>query len=388
MANIIIKRGKSKPFFKGEPLVFSGAIQKVVGNPLPADLVSVYSADNKLIGVGAFNPYSNYRVRLIAFAHENLPPQLPEIISYRLKFAIERRKKLGLPSDATNTYRLFNSEADGLSGLTIDIFAEYAVVSVTAYWLMLYREVLLNCLQMLNFKNIIWRAQEKVLAQDGWREKPPEEKSTGIVTVKENTIQYEVDLDNGQKTGFYCDQRDNRLLVRSLAKDRDVLDCYCYTGGFALNAALGGAKTVIGIDSSKPAIHQAIKNAELNHLKNVRFEVSKVEDFLLTEPKADFIILDPPKLAPTQASLQRAKQHYLKLNRLAMSLLPENGLLLTCSCSNAMTEKIFLSILESAATKLGKQIEILEKNFAAPDHPFLEKSQYGNYLKAFLIRLH
>lgn len=384
MKQVIIKPSKAKPFFKGEPLIFSGAIQNVTDEIKPAELVEVVSSDKKLIGIGVFNPHSNYRVRLLTFLDENLGVDLKAIVLYRLKYAIEKRKKLDLPNSDTNIFRLVNSEADRLSGITIDVAADTVIASVTAYWVMVYRDVIQACLKDLGFKNIIWRKQISALNQDGWKDDAKESETERLVTVKENGLLFQVDAGQGQKTGFYCDQRDNRFLVRKYAKDKTVLDCFCYSGGFALSAAIAGAKRVVGIDSSAAAISLANANIALNKMHKVEFVEAKVEDYLTTASDFDFIILDPPKLAPTEKSLGRAKQKYIKLNTLAMRALPENGLLLTCSCSNALSEEMFISLLKVAAKKAGRELSIIKKMHASPDHPFLEKSKYGNYLKVIL----
>ncbi len=388
MNRIVLKLGKAKPFLNDEPLVFSGAIQKVIGNPAAAELVEVCTVDQQPIGVGVYNPYSNYRVRLLAKTTENLPTDLMAILTYRLQQAINFRHTLDLPNTHTNAYRLVNSEGDGLSGLTIDVFADYCVASVTAYWLMLYKEIVLACLEKLGFSHVIWRPQIKALEQDGWRETHfIVHDSEKMVTIQENDIMYQADIGLGQKTGFYCDQRQNRLVIRSLAKDRKVLDCFCYTGGFALNAAYGGAKKVVGIESSAPAIAQAQHNAKLNQLNHITFSNAKAEDILSSAIQYDMIILDPPKLAPSKQHLPRATQRYLKLNQLALTALPKNGLLFTCSCSNAMTQTAFLAMVHNAAKKVNRKIEILQQTGAAPDHRFLPRASYGNYLKAVLVRV-
>jgi len=326
-------------------------------------------------------------VRLLAFSSEKLGSDLKAIVLYRLKYAIEKRKKIDLPNNDTNIFRLVNSEADRLSGLTIDVAADTLILSVTAYWVMFYRDIIQACLKELGFKNTIWRKQFNALAQDGWKEEVKEADTEQLITVKENGLLYQIDVGLGQKTGFYCDQRDNRFLVRKYAKEKTVLDCFCYSGGFALSAAIAGAKKVVGIDSSAAAIKLANANIALNKMRNVEFVEAKVEEYLAAAPGFDFIIMDPPKLAPTINSLPRAKQKYLKLNAMAMSVLPANGLLLTCSCSNALSEEDFTYVLKLAAKKAGREISILKKMHASADHPFLEKSKYGNYLKVVLLQM-
>jgi len=386
MHKIIIKPGKAKPFFHGESIVFSGAIKSVSGNPEAAELVSVWDAKEHFIGMGVFNPHSQYRVRLLSFSNTELALSLPEIVGVRLREAQKCRQVLNLPNDNTNAYRLCNSEGDTLSGLTIDVFADTAVVSATAYWVELHRDLITQILQE-SFPNIIWKSQQKSLVQDGYSLAIPTENFSKIITIKENDVLYQVDLSEGQKTGFYCDQRENRMIVRSHAQGRTVLDCFCYSGGFALNAAKGGAKRAVGIDSSDAALTLAEENAKLNKLTNVTFVKSKVETFLDEAHDYDFIILDPPKLAPNAKSLPRAKKLYFKINHQALTILDVGGLLLTCSCSNAMSKEIFTSVLMAAAKKAGKRVEILHNFEASLDHPYPKNALYGNYLKGVLLKV-
>ena len=386
---IILHSGRAYPFWKGEPLVFSGAIQCVEGSPALGELVQVLDHQKKLIGVGAFNPYSSYRVRLLIYDNEQIPFDWQSILHFRLQKAIEKRQRLNLPNEQTNVYRLFNSEGDGLSGLTIDIFDSHAVVSSTACWVELRKNFIKSSLEKIaHIKHIIWRSQKKALQQDGMEiiEETHHDATFPLIRVKENNIHYYVDLHHGQKTGFYCDQRDNRALVRQFSKGKTVIDCFCYSGGFSLNASLGGAKSVVGIDSSIHAISLANKNVSLNSLSNIRFICDKVDHYLKTAEQADLIILDPPKLAPTRHSLSRAKKRYLELNQLALTRLSEQGFLLTCSCSNAITKDDLINIVKTAAKNLDKKIKILKISGVGEDHPIVSGAQYGAYLKAIFIQ--
>jgi len=387
MAQVILRKGKAKPFFHGEPLVFSGAVGRVEGAPRPADLVQVFSIEHQYVGAGVFNPHSDYRVRLLSFGRERIPAALPEIIRYRLQQAVARRRRLDLPGANTDVYRLVNSEADGLSGLTVDVFAGRAVAAVTAYWLMAHRELVLASLAEAGFAPVLWRPHAKALAQDGWCLAPAPESDAETLVVRENGLLFEVEPGGGQKTGFYCDQRENRMLVRHLAANRRVLDCCCYSGGFALNAALGGASQVLGVDSSAPAIERAQRNARLNNLDIATFANRTAEDCLCEAEGFDFIILDPPKLAPTRRSLARAEQRYIKLNALALAALPARGTLLSFSCSDAVSPALLRAIIESAAARVGRTVTITRTFKAAPDHPYLANARYGNYLKGCLVEV-
>lgn len=390
MANkIFLKPGKAKPFRQGEPLIFSGAVARIEGSPQVAELVTVVDEHAQLVGVGMFNPHSSYRVRLLSNSAKDADANLTELLRAKLQKASTYRRKLDLPNTKTTAYRLVNSEGDGLSGLTVDVFNDHAVVMSTAYWVEQNRDDICRLLQSdLELTQVHWRQTSGALKQDGWLVTASGTSSDAIpLLVQENGIIYALDLAKGQKTGFYCDQRDNRLLLRKYAKGRSVLDCYCYTGGFALNAAKGGAKSVTAVDSSTTAIALAKENANLNGFLQIVFEAEKAERFLNTAAGFDFIILDPPKLSPSQRHLVQATRHYVKLNQLAMSKLPEKGLLFTFSCSDAMTTPRFLAALQKAAAIAKKRIKVLQVTGAAPDHKILPKARYGNYLTGVLLEV-
>lgn len=386
---ITLKRGKAQPFWHKEALVFSGAIAQTPENLAAAEWVSVCDHQGKTIGQGFYNPHSLYRVRLVIFFNEPTVASVPDLIRYRLKQAIAKRHALDLPSEDTTAYRLLNSEGDHLSGLTIDIFDRVAVVASTAYWTEYHRALITDCvIAETGCASVQWRSIATALKQEGFAlsaETPV--KSSDYVRIKEHGVLYDVDVGAGQKTGFYCDQRDHRFYIRDYAKGRRVLDCYCYTGGFALNAAIAGAKSVVGIDSSLAAIELANKNAALNQCTQVVFERAKVEAYLAEKREVDFIILDPPKLSPREEYISRAKHYYLKLNQLALAQLEKGGRLLTCSCSQAMTAELFLKVVKKAAHDLNKPIRIIHVSGAASDHPFASKAKYGDYLKAIFLEL-
>lgn len=385
MHSVILKPGKANPFWHHEPLVFSGAIARVDGPVQVADLVQVLDHQGKYVGIGFFNPHSQYRVRIALFHDEPRHTTLQDILQLRIHQALTQRQQQQLPSATTNAFRLINSEGDGLSGLTIDVFADHVVIAATAYWVMEHRHQLEAALKFaLPHHHLHWLPSYKALAQDGWVAEK-ESLNPNYVTISEHGLRYLVDVQGGQKTGFYCDQRDNRLLIRNSAPRRRVLDCYCYTGGFALNAAYAGAEYVLGIDSSAHAIETAKQNATLNQLNNIEFKQAKAELFLAEAKGFDIIILDPPKLAPSKKHLDRAKRAYLKLNRLALAALPAQGQLITCSCSDAMHTDLFILTIKRAAKQAGRKIAITHVSGAGPDHPSHEHAQYGAYLKVVWV---
>ena len=328
--------------------------------------------------------------------------ELRSLVQARLRSALAKRRRCDLPNDATSAFRLVNSEGDGLSGVVVDVFGTVAVVSSSAIWAEVHRDAIVEAVEALGIVDRVeWQQSVSRLQQDGW-ERPAvaeeggveeeakeayadadsstgdasgffdveveaeEAEEAGDVTIKaapveqedeyvirELGLEYFVNLRTAQKTGFYCDQRDNRAQLRSLVSaDDDVLDVCCYTGGFALNAAAGGARSVLGIDSSAAAVAAAERNAALNNLSGdqITFEKWDMMDFMhdaVREGRSfSVVILDPPKLAPSRKSLDRAKSRYRRLNRLGMQLLKPGGLLVTCTCSSAMASAsdLFVSL--------------------------------------------
>jgi 23S rRNA (cytosine1962-C5)-methyltransferase len=384
--NMPLKPGFAKPLWAGNPFVYPRALEPQKREPELGECVTVSDADGTPIGFGVYNPNSLYRVRILAWAHEKLS-NLDEVIRHRLNAARNMRAMFIDPAQTT-AYRLLNSEGDGLSGVTIDMYDRVAMVAISAGWAVVHIETLKNaCQSIFPDHTFMIRFQSKPLSQEGMTSLPKLEQHMPVVTVTENNVKYEIDFSTAQKTGFYCDQRDTRLLVRQFAKGRRVLDTFCYTGGFSLNAALGGAEKVLGIDSSEHAIQCAQKNAQLNTLDNVQFEENDALKAIQAHEGYDFIILDPPKLAPSRQHIGKAKSHYLKLNREAMARLPGGGLLLTCSCSSAMDLTMFKRLLVEAAMGCERRLQILATGGGGPDHPVNAGYLEGEYLKWVLVRV-
>lgn len=399
-----------------------------------------YVSEGKLIGFGFFNPISMYRVFI--FCHQSNYPDLFQTIKNILKVskkseretteevielvlktkfrdAMRARMLMNLPSESNDSYRLVNGEGDGLSGLAVDILGgKVAVVMTSASWAEVYKNVVLRALEEVlkdhpvnrtegRSLDIVCRNTPLRLKQDGYvfpeedqdivQLQPPE---TPVI-INENGIKYftyPYDL-SSQKTGFYCDQRDNRFNLAQKCESKRVLDLCCYNGGFALNAMIhGGAKSCIGVDSSQDAIDSANANAELNNLdlNSIQFIKDDIADYMKKaadeEREFDVIVLDPPKLAPTATALERAARKYHSLNRDAIKLInsKEGGLLLTCTCSGAMTQKnggqYFLETVKGAALAANRRITLLHSNGAAPCHTQCPASFPANsYLTAALF---
>lgn len=385
-AKVIILAAKQNTVLRGHPWIFPKAIARSVGKLLTGELVDIYSEAGELLGVGAYNEHSLYRVRVLALASESFDTSTyKSLVNHRLQQANKVRLCLNLPNKHTTAYRLFNSEADGLSGLTIDRFNQICVVSSTAYWVELNKEIITQALhELFPADEIIWLAQTKPLGQDGW-------KQTDIRDIKSSTevleagVIYQVEFAHAQKTGLFIDQRDNHVRIAELSKGKRVLDLYTYTGGFALHAAKAGALSVTAVDSSGQAIAQANHNAQLNNLANIEFIEADARDYLIKAGDYDVVILDPPKLVPSQQHLQRAKNYYRFLHREVFKHMQSGSLLMTCNCSSALSSQEFCSLVSAQAAAVGKQARILGVYGPSSCHPTLSSFPEGNYLTAVLV---
>ncbi|ESQ29843.1 hypothetical protein EUTSA_v10011478mg [Eutrema salsugineum] len=405
VAKVVLKKGKTQLFKDGSPMVYSGAVDRIIGKPPPqtGDVVIVADGSENPIGWGLYNSVSMFCVRLMQLQHESTRDpccalNIEKLVEARITQALELRNSLGLPSATTNAYRLVNSEGDRLSGLIVDVFGDIAVVASSAAWLEKYRSQVEACLRSVHgINHINWRPSLDVLKEDGFDiSSLKQTQSSNLpqrLMVVENGISYAISLE-GQKTGFYTDQRENRHLISTISAGKRVLDLCCYSGGFALNAARGGATSVVGIDSSSPALELARENVILNHMdpgKVVFLKQDSIEFMkgaLSREETWDIVILDPPKLAPRKKVLQNAAGMYRNLNSLAMRLTRSGGLMMTCSCSGAMTQSgKFLGILQSAAAMAGKKITVVREAGAASDHPLDPSYPQGQYLSNILLRV-
>lgn len=499
MPRVILQAGKARIFQEGNPIVYSGAIQSTLsgkrGQPKSGDEVLVCDQHGNLFARGLYNEVSQYKVRIIEWLSssnaQEFEQPLEDLLVNKLRAAKALRESLGLPSASlstnpapliTNAYRLVNSEGDGLSGLIVDVFQDIILVHSSAYWVEQSREIVCNALRRVFQQNdneikIHWKIAASRLKQDGFplvqsdamvtdnvhdvdgdidessnvktRESSDESLSMSpTLIITENGVKYGINPEVDQKTGFYCDQRENRQLIRDLIAKKvptgsgieepmRVLDLYCYSGGFSMNAILGGASQVVAVDSSRPALKNALNNADLNGMTSQLFDdvqdyqskrvqrsetmdVSKSSmpsgriDFIegdcsqvMTElanftvhndsNKFDVIICDPPKLAPTRSSLERAYHKYVQINAQAMQLLKSSnsggGLLLTCTCSAAMTQSsekglTFHSMLMKAAKVANRRITFLQQSNAARDHVVSLGYPESNYLTAVLLYVH
>ncbi|KAM0841235.1 hypothetical protein ACQ4PT_059092 [Festuca glaucescens] len=405
LARVVLKKGKTQIFRDGSPMVYSGAVDRIIGRPPPktGDVVLVADGSEKPIGWGLYNSMSMFCVRLMQLEEEakrdpTSALNMERLLEERICSAVDLRCSLGLPSTNTNAYRLINSEGDRLSGLIVDIFDDVAVVASSAAWVEKYRqqiEFLVNKFSDVNYTK--WRSSADILKEEGLdmseQKGPAPSSHSGSVKVMENGIVYLVSME-GQKTGFYADQRESRDFISTLSKNQKVLDLYCYSGGFALSAAKGGATNVIGIDSSGSALDLANENILLNKFDPERISFMKedasafMKGAISRNEMWDLVVLDPPKLAPRKKVLQSASGMYRSLNALAMQVVKRGGLLMTCSCSGAMTQSgLFLKTVQGAASMAGRKVTVLRQAGAACDHPIDPSYPEGQYLSNYLLRV-
>ncbi len=390
---IVLKPRRARPFFARHPWVFDSSIAAIEGNPSASADVEVMSADGRFIARGLYNPTSAIRVRLYRW------DEGPLDIGFwaeRLDSAIRLREALPtLESGPTSARRLVFSESDGLSGLTVDRYGRWLVARFTGLALFERRGELLPILRdRTGAEGIVVRTEKGIAAREGL---PPTAESVGEVPegpveIEEHGIRYRVDLHAGQKTGFYLDQRDNRIAVASYVRGRRVLDLFCFTGGFALNAIRhGGASEVLAVDSSVPAIERAREHAAINGIEGVTFEtgdVLQVLDRLRSEgQKFGAIICDPPKYAKQSRDVEHALKGYIRLNLAAIDVLEPDGILATCSCSGLVGRELFADLLGQVAEQSKRPIRILEQRGQAPDHPVSASCLETEYLKCMIVRV-
>jgi len=382
---------KAQPFFGRHPWVRDSGVDKVIGKVQDGDMVQLHSDKDRFIAYGLINRNSHLRVRLYSWDQQQTLDD--GFWRSRLERAILMRRELGLLNEDAGC-RLVYSEADGLSGLIVENFNGHLMIQVTSLGMHRRIDSIVAILtDLLQPKSISLRGEAGILKLEGLEVEPrllagklPSEP----IEIVENDLRFEVDLSEGQKTGFYLDQRDNRRVAASyLPPNAKVLDMFCYSGGFALNAAKhGGAASVHGVDGSGPAISSAQRNAERNQLSNVSFEKADCFDYLKARvdagDKYDAIVLDPPKFTKSRRTIDEALRAYFHINRHATQLLRPGGILVTCSCSGNVSREEFLMMLLGVSQKTGRDLRMLEQRGAAPDHPVSATCLENEYLKCFI----
>lgn len=392
-AQAVLKPRKARPFYGRHPWVLESAIERIDGNPADGDVIDLVTDAGKFIARGFFNSRSRIRVRLYTWDVREAVESA--MLRERIAAAIELRRQLGY-DQPEGAARLVFSEADALSGLIVDRYADYLSLQLTALGMALrLDDVVAILVELLHPRGIQVRTEKGVAQAEGidlrdgpaWGDLP-----SGPMFIHENGLKFGVDLAVGQKTGFYLDQRENRRAAARYMRNRRVLDMFCYSGGFGLQAAASGAASeVLGIDSSAKAIALARANGELNGLKNVRFEeadcFAALDELGASGEQFGAVVLDPPKFARSRQTVDDALRAYHRLNRLAVDALETGGILVTCSCSGHVTREDFLYMLVGVAQQTKRDIQVLEMRGAAPDHPVSATCLENEYLKCFICRV-
>jgi 23S rRNA (cytosine1962-C5)-methyltransferase len=374
--------------------VLDSAVLRVDGNPADGDVVDLATHDGTFVARGLWNSASKLRVRLYAFdAATKLDAALWRS---RIESAAALRRWLGL-DDRAGACRLVNSEGDDLSGLIVDRYGEWLSVQVTALAMANRLDTICDALEaVVAPRGILLRGAERGLSKLEGLHLPDRlirgAAPAGPVFVTENGLKFGIDLAEGQKTGFYLDQRDNRQAAARYARGRRVLDMFCYSGGFSLACAVqGGAASALAVDSSAKATALAKANADLNGVANVAVETAdafeKLDALASAGERFGMVILDPPKFARSRASLDEAMRAYHRINRLAVGLLEPGGILVTNSCSGAVARDDFLMMLSGVAQRSGRAIQLLEMRGAGADHPVSASCLDGEYLKCVIARV-
>jgi 23S rRNA (cytosine1962-C5)-methyltransferase len=392
LSQVILKTRRAQPFFSRHPWVFAGAIERVDGEPADGAEVEVRSGANNFVARGLFNSQSKIRVRLYSWEPERALDR--EFFRERLAKAIHFRQAIGLRGPDKGC-RLVFSESDGVSGCTIDEYSGWLAVQVTALAIAQRREMLAELLdELIKPRGIYLRTEKGVGRLEGLElhdgvlrgASPPPD-----LTIEENGLHFLVNLAEGQKTGYYLDQRDNRVAAARFGRERTVLDAFSGTGGFGLYAARAGASRVECVDASEPALNLARANAARNGLANVEFVRADVFDHLLVRVnegrRYGMVVLDPPKFARSRSSIPEALRGYRRLQTLALRLLEADGILVTCCCSGLITPEMLEELLAQIAAHERRDLQILAKSGQAPDHPVAVSCLETAYLKCFISRV-
>lgn len=391
---VTLKKGEGRTIKSGGMWIFDNEIASVMGTAENGDLVIVHDFDGYSLGKGFINFHSKIRIRLMTRdASQEIDR---EFLRMRLLNAWEYRKK----TVDTSSCRIVFGEADFLPGLVIDKFSDVLVVQSLALGIDRFKEEIVELLKEIlaedgvSIRGVYERSDAKVRKQEGLERIKGfigEEFDTNVEII-ENGVKYYVDVMDGQKTGFFLDQKYNREAIRKLCKGAKVLDCFTHTGSFALNAGQAGAASVLGLDASDLGVEQARRNAELNGLSDtVKFECvdvfEKLPELEAKGEKFDVIILDPPAFTKSRNSVKNAIKGYREINLRAMKLIKDGGFLATCSCSHFMTYELFTKTIGQAAANVHKRLRQVEFRTQAPDHPILWAANESYYLKFYIFQV-
>ena len=389
MQRIYLKQGRERPVLNGHPWIFSGAIDTINGDAGIVGVADIFDCKKSWIARGLYNPASQIRVRLLTGKDE---PIDGDFFRRRIAQALALREKFIAPK--TNAYRLINGEGDFLPGLIVDRYADFFVCQFFTAGMELFKQDIIATLRGLaRVKGVYERSDGKVREVEGLGgsvgtlagAEPPE-----LIEIEENGYKFVVDVRRGQKTGFFLDQRNNRQILSTLARDAAVLNCFSYSGAFSVYALGGGARSVISLDSSRPALELAENNLALNRFTGDNAELIKGDAFAyLKECNANFdiIVLDPPALAHRRSDVEAAAGGYKFLNLHALKHINPGGLFLTFSCSQHLSSDLFQKVVFGAAVDAGRRVSIVKKLGPPIDHPVSLHHPEGEYLKGLLLHV-
>ena len=390
----VLKPKRAQPFFARHPWVFAGAIERVDGNPPDGSVVDLHTETGKFLARGFFNAQSKIRIRL--FAWDESVELDRDFFTAHIRRAIALRHDiLKWNTGADSAYRVVFSEADRLPGLVVDRYGSWLTMQTTSLALSQREAMLAEILAAeLGVKGIFRKSErgigklEGIAAIDGvvWGEAPPPE-----IVIRENGVQFAVNLTEGQKTGFYLDQRDNRAAVAKYCDGKRMLDAFSYSGGFGLAAAKAGATEVVCVDASEGALALGQRNAELNGLTQLKFVKNDVfghlDELVAANRKFDVVVLDPPKFARDLKSLPQALRGYRRLVQQALKLLGPDGILVKCCCTGLVTFDALEEIVCQTAIESKRELQILERRGPSADHPVSASCREGTYLKCLIARV-
>ncbi len=392
MKSIVLNKNISRRVESGHPWIFANEVntgKEKDTNAQPGEIVDVYTFDKVFIGRGYYNPQSQISVRLLT---RNKNENIDDTFFYnRIKAAWAYRQKIGYAENC----RLIFGEADDMPQLIIDKFNDYFVIQTLALGIDVWKPAIVKALnQLFNPKGIYERNDVPVRELEGMEQQKgflSEPFDTNII-INENGIKFSVDIANGQKTGYFLDQQDNRRAIQHIVKDADVLGAFCYTGSFEISAAHFGAKSVLGLDISQSAIDMCNKNAALNGLENVcKFECVNAFDVLKSWSKEDrrwdVVMLDPPSFTKSRSTIDKAVAGYKEINLRGIKLVKPGGFLVTSSCTNLVQPELFLDIIQMAAKDAKRKIRQVQFNAQSADHPIIRGQENTHYLKFLIVQV-
>jgi 23S rRNA (cytosine1962-C5)-methyltransferase len=388
MKKVVLKRKISNRIASGHPWIFSNEINLMDDELLPGDIAVVENHDGSFVGKGYVNPLSRIPVRLLT--RKKNDEINAAFFLHKIQEAWEYRKRLGY----TENCRLVFGEADGLPQLIIDKFNDYFVIQTLAFGIDKWKNEIVSAIeQIFEPKGIYERNDVPVRELEGMEQKKGflSAPFNTRIPITENGLKFIVDVEKGQKTGYFLDQRDNRRAIEHIVKGADVLGAFCYTGTFEIHAAAFGAKHVLGLDISENAVEQARENAKLNNLNNISFQAINAFDALKQwtkeEKRWDVVMLDPPSFTKTRENIQKAISGYKEINLRGMKLIKPGGFLVTSSCTNLVQPDLFYQTIEMAAKDARRTLRQVVYQAQSPDHPIIRGLENTNYLKFLIVQV-